>query len=121
MDETIVSSVSGERFSYGWICFMTKIDIINRVAERTGLPKQDAETAIETIIHLIKGSLANDQQVILRRFGSFQTRAKNPRMGRNPKTGEEAEISARTVVRFKAGKHFKQAVNNELPVSEIIK
>lgn len=92
---------------------MTKIDIINRVADVTGLSKQDADTAIETIIGLIKETLAEDEPVILRRFGSFQTRSKNPRIGRNPKTGEEAEISARKVVRFKAGKHFKQAVNNE--------
>jgi len=93
---------------------MTKIDIINRVAEQTGLPKQDADTAIETIISLIKASLSSDEPVILRRFGSFQTRTKNPRIGRNPKTGEEAEISARKVVRFKSGKHFKQAVNHEI-------
>jgi len=92
---------------------MTKIDIINRVADRTGLSKQDADTAIETIIALIKDALAEDEPVILRRFGSFQTRAKNPRVGRNPKTGEEAEISARKVVRFKAGKHFKMAVNGQ--------
>ncbi len=92
---------------------MTKIDIINRVAEQTGLARQDADTAVETIIALIKGALANDDPVILRRFGSFQTRVKNPRIGRNPKTGEEAEISARKVVRFKAGKHFKHAVNNQ--------
>ncbi|VAX15309.1 hypothetical protein MNBD_NITROSPINAE03-569 [hydrothermal vent metagenome] len=91
---------------------MTKIDIINRVAEQTGLARQDSDTAVETIIALIKGALAGDDPVILRRFGSFQTRAKNPRIGRNPKTGEEAEISARKVVRFKAGKRFKQAVNS---------
>lgn len=94
---------------------MTKIDIINRVAEQTGLPKQDADTAIETIIALIKETLAKEEPVILRRFGSFQVRAKNQRIGRNPKTGEEAEISARKVVRFKAGKHFKQAVNDQAP------
>ncbi|VAX21686.1 hypothetical protein MNBD_NITROSPINAE02-796 [hydrothermal vent metagenome] len=92
---------------------MTKIDIINRVAEQTGLPKQDADTAIETIIALVKDSLAKEEPVILRRFGSFQTRSKNPRIGRNPKTGEEAEISARRVIRFKAGKYFKQAVNDQ--------
>jgi len=90
---------------------MTKIDIINRVAEQTGLPKQDADVAVETIIGLIKESLGSDEPVILRRFGSFQTRQKNSRIGRNPKTGEEAEISARKVVRFKAGKYFKEAVN----------
>lgn len=92
---------------------MTKIDIINRVAEQTGLPKQDANVAVETIIKLIKEALADNDPVILRRFGSFQTRDKNPRVGRNPKTGEEAEITARTVVRFKAGKRFKAAVNNQ--------
>lgn len=90
---------------------MTKIDIINSIAEQTGLPKQDAEVAAEEIISLIKQSLTRDEQVILRRFGSFQTRIKNPRIGRNPKTGKEAKISARKVVRFKAGKYFKEAVN----------
>jgi nucleoid DNA-binding protein len=47
----------------------------------------------------------------LRRFGTFQVRAKTKRIGRNPKTGEEAEICARKVVRFKSGKFFKQAVD----------
>ncbi|MBI5816582.1 MAG: HU family DNA-binding protein [Nitrospinae bacterium] len=92
---------------------MTKIDIINMVAERTGLSKQDADVAVETIINLVKESLSKNETVILRRFGSFQTRSKNPRVGRNPKTGEEAEITARTVVRFKAGKRFKLAVNGQ--------
>jgi integration host factor alpha subunit len=95
---------------------MTKIDIINSVAEKTGLSKQDADLSVETIINLIKEALARNEEVILRRFGSFQTRDKNPRIGRNPKTGEEAEITARTVVRFKAGKRFKQAVNGEVPL-----
>ena len=91
---------------------MTKIDIINLVAEETGLPRQDADTAVETIIALVKETLVKDEPVILRRFGSFQTRMKSPRIGRNPKTGEEAEITARRVVRFKAGKHFKTAVDH---------
>ena len=97
---------------------MTKIDIINSVAEKTGLSKQDADISVETIINLIKEALAKNEEVILRRFGSFQTREKNPRIGRNPKTGEEAEITARTVVRFKAGKRFKQAVNGEAPLED---
>lgn len=95
---------------------MTKIDIINRVADKTGLSKQDADLSVETIINLVKDALARNEEVILRRFGSFQTRDKNPRIGRNPKTGEEAQITARTVVRFKAGKRFKQAVNGEVPL-----
>jgi integration host factor alpha subunit len=90
---------------------MTKADIVNRVLEKAGLQKPDAEEAVETIITLIKDSLSRGESVILRRFGSFQVREKNARIGRNPKTGEEAEISARKVVRFKAGKYFRAAVN----------
>ncbi len=90
---------------------MTKIDIINLVAEDTGLSKVKAEEAVEAIIETIKGTLQDGEAVILRRFGSFQVRHKNARIGRNPKTGEEAPISARNVVRFKSGEHFKEAMN----------
>lgn len=92
---------------------LTKIDIINLVAEDTGLSKVKAEEAVETIIATIKGTLQQGESIILRRFGSFQVRAKKARIGRNPKTGEEAPISARKVVRFKSGKHFKEAMNGE--------
>ncbi len=92
---------------------MTKQDIINQVCESADLPRSKAEEAVETVIGLIKDALGDGEAVILRRFGTFQVRAKSKRVGRNPKTGEEAEISARKVVRFKSGKHFKQAVNDE--------
>lgn len=90
---------------------MTKLDIINRVVEKAGLPKPQAEEAVESIIEKIKETLSKGENVVLRRFGSFSVRGKNIRIGRNPKTGEEAEISARSVVRFKSGKYFKDAVN----------
>ena len=83
---------------------LTKIDIINLVSDDTGLSKVKAEEAVEMIIQTIKESLQSGESVILRRFGSFQVREKNARVGRNPKTGQEAPISARRVVRFKAGK-----------------
>ena len=92
---------------------MTKQDIINQVCDNADLPRSKAEEAVETVIGLIKNALGEGEAVILRRFGTFQVRAKSKRIGRNPKTGEEAEISARKVVRFKSGKHFKQAVNDE--------
>ena len=91
---------------------MTKQDIINQVCNKASLSRAKAEEAVETVIDLIKESLREGEPVILRRFGTFQIREKSKRMGRNPKTGEEAEISARKVVRFKSGKHFKQAVND---------
>lgn len=94
--------------------FVTKIEIINRVAEDTGLTKVKAEEAVETIIDVVKDTLKQGDPVILRRFGSFRVRAKADRVGRNPKTGEEAPIAARKVVRFKSGKHFREAVNGQL-------
>lgn len=90
---------------------MTKQDIINHVSQEASLSRSKAEEAVETVIKLIKESLGQGEPVILRRFGTFQVKQKSKRMGRNPKTGEEAEISERKVVRFKSGKHFKQAVN----------
>jgi nucleoid DNA-binding protein len=90
---------------------VTKIEIINKVAEDTGLTKVKAEEAVETIISAVKETLRQGEPVILRRFGSFRVRSKSDRIGRNPKTGEEAPIAARKVVRFKSGKHFREAVN----------
>ncbi len=90
---------------------LTKIDIISLVFDDTGLSKVKAEEAVDAIIDAVRESLARGESVILRRFGSFSVREKNARVGRNPKTGREAPISARRVVRFKAGKQFKDAVN----------
>ena len=91
---------------------MTKLDIINLVSDDTGLSKVMAQEAVETIFDVIKGSLQSGESVILRRFGSFQVREKSARMGHNPKTSREASISARKVISLKAGKHFKEAMND---------
>ena len=90
---------------------MRKIDIISLVSDDTGLGKIKAEEAVDAIIDAVRESLARGESVTLRRFGSFSVREKNARMGRNPKTGLEAPISARRVVRFKAGQNFRDAVN----------
>jgi DNA-binding protein HU-beta len=91
---------------------MKKIEIINRIADETDLTKVQAEKAVNAILQEIKDGLQRGEPVILRRFGSFQVRAKRARMGRNPKTGEEAGIPARRIVRFKSGEHFRESVNN---------
>ena len=90
---------------------MRKTDIISLVSEDTGLSKVKAEEVVNTIFDTVKESLARGETVILRRFGSFSVREKNARVGRNPKTGRVAPISARRVMRFKAGRHFRDAVN----------
>jgi DNA-binding protein HU-beta len=91
---------------------MKKIEIINRIADETDLTKVQAEKIVNAILQEIKDGLQRSEPVILRRFGSFQVRAKRARMGRNPKTGEEAGIPARRIVRFKSGKHFRESVND---------
>jgi integration host factor alpha subunit len=92
---------------------MRKIEIVNHIADETGLTKVKAEEAVDAILEQVKEGLRRGEPVILRRFGSFQVRDKRARIGRNPKTGEEAGIPARRVVRFKCGKHFKDAVNGK--------
>jgi len=91
---------------------MRKAEIVNRIADETGLTKVKAEEAVDAILEEVKDGLQRGEPVILRRFGSFQVREKRARVGRNPKTGEEAGIPARRVVRFKSGKHFKESVND---------
>jgi len=98
-------------FTYERRFGMTKLDMVNKVMEEMNLQKPKAEEAVEFIIKKIKEKLANGETIILRRFGSFSVRNKRTRMGRNPKTGKEVEITARRVVRFKSGKYFKDAVN----------
>src|SRR5438105_15521520 len=92
---------------------MRKVEIVNRIAEETGLTKVKAEEAVDAILEQVKEVLQQGESVILRRFGSFQVRGKRARPGRNPKTGEEAGIPARRVVRVTSGKSVKAAVDAE--------
>ena len=91
---------------------MRKIEIVTRIADETDLTQVRAEKIVNAILQEIKDALQRGEPVILRRFGSFQVREKRARMGRNPKTGEEAGIPARRVVRFKSGEHFRELVND---------
>ena len=92
---------------------MRKLEIAGQIAEEMNITKEKAEDAVNAILDGIKQALCRGESVTLRRFGTFQLRNKNERLGRNPKTGEEADIPARRVVRFKAGKHLKEAVNSD--------
>ena len=90
-----------------------KADLASRIADELNITKARAEDAVDAILDEVKLVLSEGEPVILRRFGAFQVRDKRQRLGRNPKTGEEADIPARRVVRFKAGKYFRDAVNDE--------
>jgi nucleoid DNA-binding protein len=89
---------------------MRKVEIVQRIVQELGCPTAKAEAAVEAILTAVKTALQQGEPVILRRFGTFQVRAKRARRGRNPRTGAAAVIAARRVVRFTAGHPFKQAV-----------
>jgi nucleoid DNA-binding protein len=93
---------------------MRKSDIARAIADKASLTQVKAEDAVDAILAEIKATLSQGEAVILRRFGTFSVRAKKARKGRNPKTGESADIAARRVVRFQPGKPFKNAVNRDL-------
>jgi nucleoid DNA-binding protein len=90
---------------------MRKAEIVHRIADATGLTQVTAEEVVDAVFDAIKNALQQGDSVILRRFGTFDVRTKRARVGRNPKTGAEAVIAARRVVRFKSGNLVKHAVN----------
>ncbi len=92
---------------------MTKSDIIEAVYERLGgFSKKETATIVETTLDLIKEALTRGEKVKISSFGSFAVRAKRKRRGRNPKTGQALEISARRVLTFKPSQVLKAALNS---------
>lgn len=87
-----------------------KAQLVDSVAEKTGLTKKDATTAVDAVFESIQNFLAQDEKVQLIGFGSFEVRSRAARKGRNPQTGAEIEIPASKVPAFKPGKALKDAV-----------
>jgi len=86
-----------------------KLDIINRIAERTGVPKLKAEQAVDALFHSMKESLARGDRIELRGFGVFIVKPRKRGIGRNPRTGEEVAIPSGKTIRFKPGKECRPA------------
>lgn len=89
---------------------MTKQELIQKVAERSGLKKKDAESVLNTILDEISNALKSGDKVQLIGFGTFETRKRSGRIGRNPQTGESIQIPETTVPAFRAGNRLKEAV-----------
>jgi integration host factor subunit alpha len=92
---------------------MTKADIVEMVHEKTGFSKKESSEAVESILEILKGKLEQGDKVKLSGFGNFVIRRKDVRKGRNPKTGEEMEISARKVLTFKPSQKLKDLINGK--------
>ncbi len=89
---------------------MRKSDIAAHVADRVSLSKAQAEGAVNALIEAIRGALANGEKVSLAGFGTFSTRSRSARRGRNPRTGESIAIAATKTPSFKAGKALRDTV-----------
>ena len=89
---------------------MTKADLVAKVAAEAGLTKKDADKAVCAVLDSITAALVEGDKVALVGFGTFETRKRPERKGRNPRTKEEITIAAATVPSFKAGKALKDAV-----------
>lgn len=89
---------------------ITKADLADALFNELGLNKREAKEFVEMFFEKIRNALEEGTSVKLSGFGNFGVRQKNPRPGRNPKTGEEIPISARRVVTFKASQKLKDRV-----------
>ena len=90
---------------------MTKADLIDGISRTAEMSRKDAETIVETVFDGIVKALKADEKIEIRGFGSFRTRSRKSRIGRNPKTGAKVEVPAKRIPYFKPSKELKDVVN----------
>ena len=90
---------------------MNKNELIDRISEKTGLSKLDANNALDAVTDEITDAMKAGEEIILVGFGSFKVGTRAARTGRHPQTGKPMQIAASKVVKFKVGKKLKDAVN----------
>lgn len=90
---------------------MTKADIIEWVAQRSDIPKKQAEMVVNTVLLSIVEALDAGEKVELRGFGSFRMKKREARVARNPKTGEKVQVDEKKIPYFRAGKELKELIN----------
>ncbi len=91
---------------------MTKADLVDRVTALGDLTRRDGEVIVETLFDAIIEALKSDDKVEVRGFGSFRSRQRKPRTGRNPKTGASVAVPAKRVPFFKPSKELRDLVNS---------
>ena len=91
---------------------MTKAEIIEQIYEKVGFSKKESAEIVEMVFDIMKETLENGEKIKISGFGNFVVRQKRPRIGRNPQTGEEIEISARRVLTFRPSQVLKSALNH---------
>ena len=89
---------------------LTRIELSEAVYREVGLSRNESAELVETVLNHISNALINGEQVKISAFGTFSTRNKKQRIGRNPKTGKEIPITSRRVISFKASQIMKEKV-----------
>ena len=90
---------------------MTKADLVDKVTALGDLTRRDGEVIVDTLFEAVIGALKSGDKIEIRGFGSFRTRQRNARTGRNPKTGDKVDVPAKRVPFFKPSKELRDSVN----------
>ena len=94
---------------------LTKAELVEHVADAASLTNRRAEITLDTVFGSILEAVHWGEKVELRRFGSFRLRHREPRRGRNPKTGEQVDVPSKRVAYFKPRKELKALINRQSP------
>ena len=97
---------------------MTKADLIEEVSKVVEMTRKDSEVIVEAIFDSVVRSLRGGDKIEIRGFGSFRTRQRQPRIGRNPKTGARVEVPPKRIPYFKPSKELKDLVNEQVAAAE---
>ena len=92
---------------------MTKAELVEDVSRASDLTKKHSEVIVDTVFQSIITALHRGEKIELRGFGSFRLRQREPRKGRNPKTGDKVDVPPKKVPYFKPGKELKDLINSE--------
>jgi integration host factor subunit beta len=90
---------------------VTKADLIEEVSRVVEMTRKDSEVIVEAIFDSVVRALRTGDKIEIRGFGSFRTRQRQPRVGRNPKTGTRVEVPSKRIPYFKPSKELKDLVN----------
>lgn len=93
---------------------MTRAQIAAKISEATGLSKKETEIVVEGFISCVIEALQENETIEIRGFGTFKNNVKEPRIARNPKTGEKIQLGKRYIPMFKVSKEFKKVVQDSL-------
>ena len=97
---------------------MTKAELVEEVSRVSDLTKKHSEVIVDTVFRSIIEALHRGEKIELRGFGSFRLRKREPRKGRNPKTGDKVDVPPKKVPYFKPGKELKELINREAEAAE---